>query len=157
MSTRAVAPTGPIFVPGVAGEWLQAKTVEWHVWTGAEEADGMCPPWRCAAAGPKTGREAKTAVKEMKNPLWKCFYCYVCLFFPLPRTCCGQDGAHLNIFKVTCLLSYCYKADTYVFKAARLPRKQIHYQITAQKHITKCGVLGFTPALLNKHWDNNIH
>lgn len=23
--------TGPVFVPGVAGEWLQAKTVERHV------------------------------------------------------------------------------------------------------------------------------
>lgn len=27
----AVSLTGPIFVPGVAGEWLQAQTVERHV------------------------------------------------------------------------------------------------------------------------------
>lgn len=33
-----VALTGPVFVPGVAGKWLQAKTVERHVWT---EAAGM--------------------------------------------------------------------------------------------------------------------
>ena len=37
----AVSPTGPVFVPGVAGDRLQAKTVERHVWTEAEEAAGM--------------------------------------------------------------------------------------------------------------------
>lgn len=51
---QLVSPTGPVFVPGVAGERLQAKTVERHVRTQAREIAGMqllsqllC---RCAAA-----------------------------------------------------------------------------------------------------------
>lgn len=37
----AVSLTGPVFVPGVAGEWLEAKTVERHVRAEAGEAAGM--------------------------------------------------------------------------------------------------------------------
>lgn len=66
----AVSLTRSVFVPGVAGERLQAKTIEWHVWTETREAAGM---WllsrmvcRCAAAGPRmrSGRRKETLCWE---------------------------------------------------------------------------------------------
>lgn len=58
---RRVSPTGPVFVPGVAGERLQAKVVERHVRTQARDAAGMQllsqPLSRCAAARPSMKKE----------------------------------------------------------------------------------------------------
>lgn len=36
-----ISPTGPIFVPGMAGQRLQSKTVQRHVWTEARQTAGM--------------------------------------------------------------------------------------------------------------------
>jgi len=43
----AVSHTGPVFVPGMAGERLKAKTVQRHVWAATWEAAGMwcCDGW----------------------------------------------------------------------------------------------------------------
>lgn len=81
---QPVSPTCPVFVPGVAGERLQAKTVERHVRTQAREIAGMrllsqllC---RCAAACPRkrsgqenVWRKTQTWVSKTKHSFFVVF------------------------------------------------------------------------------------